>query len=778
MEQDSLRDLQACVHQLVQDFTTSHLQILSAHQQSVRELVAHQNEILFQAMEDAVVGNKDGDSADDLDSEWGTPAHSTSLRHEEHIDQVFDVDADMHHVDTSRTSQIETANLKRCQAEEQLSFDSRVWEETLPATPEAVDGQNRWESLRKAITPREHSSSLSTTQSGQPSNRSQKGNSQRVPLRASIRRTTVTNLQLRPEWQDSSWISDVSENIQISRSSFNEVSRHGDEVKSKGSCLQPFIMRPTDVSRLVFGFCCVVMLSYDIVMLPMMAFEMQDIDTSHEVSAFTASFWSADLLVNFFTGYQKEGVIEMRPWFVAKNYLTKWFAPDFLIVAVDWAILFFFIQQSSSPEVAITSVGGVSRTTRVVRVFRVLRLLRAMKFIRMLNVVDNLTTEFMSILLRLLGLVLAILLVNHYLACLWFAIGYFNTGAPTWVEAMELHDANLQERYIVSLHWSLTQFTPATNNVGPRNGLERLFAVGVVLFALITFSSFVSSITEAMSQIRSLNNTYNSEKAQIRTFLSDRRISLQLGTRIWSYFRKHYRDNSTSLHESEVKFFARLPKSMRQQLREEVFVPILKMHPLLRQYAQCELSSIIVLCDNAMSEICLQPEQELFIEGGEADGLYFTVSGGSKYTLEACRPQRTVQVGNNTWICELALWCIWRHSGRLVAEGTCELVKVDASEGAKILQYWCPNNAYFSFLKKYASLFLQHAIEMSVVDGQVISDLCGSDKFHARKLTQTAWSSTVLTPLFGLRSGSMNSLRSGSSIFGLDRLSSKSMDFA
>ena len=26
----------------------------------------------------------------------------------------------------------------------------------------------------------------------------------------------------------------------------------------------------------------------------------------------------------------------------------------------------------------------------------------------------------------------------------------------------------------ISLHWSLTQFTPATNNIGPVNSLERL----------------------------------------------------------------------------------------------------------------------------------------------------------------------------------------------------------------------------------------------------------------------------------------------------------------
>lgn len=39
--------------------------------------------------------------------------------------------------------------------------------------------------------------------------------------------------------------------------------------------------------------------------------------------------------------------------------------------------------------------------------------------------------------------------------------------AVTWPQA------GIVDAYVASLHWSLTQFTPSTNNVAPANSLER-----------------------------------------------------------------------------------------------------------------------------------------------------------------------------------------------------------------------------------------------------------------------------------------------------------------
>merc|ERR1712061_341712 len=100
------------------------------------------------------------------------------------------------------------------------------------------------------------------------------------------------------------------------------------------------------------------------------------------------------------------------------------------------------------------------------------------------------------------------MLTNHLIACAWYAIGTIDedTTVDTWVKANELEGTSILYRYTTSLHWSLTQFTPASMEVYPENGKERLFTVSVITIAMVTFSSFVSAITNAMTQLRNLNS--------------------------------------------------------------------------------------------------------------------------------------------------------------------------------------------------------------------------------------------------------------------------------
>jgi hypothetical protein len=44
--------------------------------------------------------------------------------------------------------------------------------------------------------------------------------------------------------------------------------------------------------------------------------------------------------------------------------------------------------------------------------------------------------------------------------------------SPPW-PAPDPRQANFFESYAASIHWSMTQFTPATTNIAPANGIER-----------------------------------------------------------------------------------------------------------------------------------------------------------------------------------------------------------------------------------------------------------------------------------------------------------------
>merc|ERR1711937_819386 len=97
-----------------------------------------------------------------------------------------------------------------------------------------------------------------------------------------------------------------------------------------------------------------------------------------------------------------------------------------------------------------------------------------------------------------------------------------------WIEYHGFENVPFLYKYLSPLHWTLAQFTPAGNEVRPHNSLERFFSVVVLLFALIFFSSFLSSITAAMTQLRKLSSAKMQQFSVLRRFLKDRKVPHEL----------------------------------------------------------------------------------------------------------------------------------------------------------------------------------------------------------------------------------------------------------
>ena len=119
--------------------------------------------------------------------------------------------------------------------------------------------------------------------------------------------------------------------------------------------------------------------------------------------------------------------------------------------------------------------------------------------------------------------------MNHVFACLWYLIGVAGEGDEHWVWHYQILEDLVVERYMLSLHWSLTQFTPAGIEVHPRNVYERVFNVFLILIAMVGFSSFVSAITASMTRLRSLQGNELAEGFLLR------RPTPQVQTEIYIY---------------------------------------------------------------------------------------------------------------------------------------------------------------------------------------------------------------------------------------------------
>merc|ERR1712118_43977 len=94
-----------------------------------------------------------------------------------------------------------------------------------------------------------------------------------------------------------------------------------------------------------------------------------------------------------------------------------------------------------------------------------------------------------------------------------------------WVDKYGFREKSLAAKYVASYHWSLTQFTPASMQVTPTNSQEQSYAVFVLILALVIFGSFLSSITLAMTALRSVNARRADQFWLLRKYLRQHSIS-------------------------------------------------------------------------------------------------------------------------------------------------------------------------------------------------------------------------------------------------------------
>mmetsp|Transcript_35746 Transcript_35746/g.82023 ORF Transcript_35746/g.82023 Transcript_35746/m.82023 type:complete len:822 (-) Transcript_35746:57-2522(-) len=490
--------------------------------------------------------------------------------------------------------------------------------------------------------------------------------------------------------------------------------RSGDAMKSQSQLLR-ITMRPTSKPRLFWDMASIVVVGYDALFIPLLVFGLAQTGFFAVMNWFTAIFWSLDVVMSVLTGYNTNGLVEMRLLKILQNYLRSWFGLDMLIVVSDWVVI-ASTTGDSTEAVGIVKFSKSLRITRILRLLRLLRMIRVSKALTVLR--DSLATEESVILWNVMKVIVAIVLVNHYIGCCWYGVGVLEQDLfpreSTWVKTFDERwgdQANFAYTYTTCLHWSLTQFTPATMEVLPTNPYERVYAILVLVFALVAFSSLLTSINAAMTQLRKLSANSAAQEMAVIRYMTDKRLSIELGHRVWDFLRKHRgkHEKKKTLHEVDVEAFKVLPETLRVQLHLEVYSPCLLLHPLFHQISIWDEYLFLRICNRTMTEKSMPTNQELFIYGQKCEHVYFLQAGEGLYyrLLTADDPLEVtpeIPWESLTILCEMALWVKWQHQGRLVAQTRLELYAIKINDLHELINISPDIQPFFS---KYARGYLK-----------------------------------------------------------------------
>lgn len=210
-----------------------------------------------------------------------------------------------------------------------------------------------------------------------------------------------------------------------------------------------------------------------------------------------------------------------------------------------------------------------------------------------------------------------------------------------------------------------------------------MFAVCVDLGGLLLFSTFISSITATMTQLRQVSSSNLQDMKQVKTFFQNNSISVRLGCRIMSFLRAS-RAQPLLLRTSAdtVKALRALPDDLRQELDIEVYQRILLAHPLFGAVQAFEMDALCQIVSSGLKEKPLLEDEVLFRKFGPAEYMWFIVFGQMSYQ----RDSSTCALEVGTWVSEAALWVDgWYHRGDLQAVKQSNVVGLEAGRAVACL---------------------------------------------------------------------------------------------
>lgn len=612
--------------------------------------------------------------------------------------------------DHSPRPRVETMNSDGENAEKEDSFvevSPRAWSTPLPLPGIVIaEGQRRVsESGMTGVVPSAGAASNGTEVSVSPGLPRQLSRMTGDP-EMRFREDVPPDLKLANAWRKKS--SGTTSKVARAVSSKTHVTLSTEDEELLLQILNRLVLDPSSGKRMSFEVFGLVLIIYDLFWLPMQVFD-PPVNTFTEVMGWTSSvYWLVDIPMSFLVGNIRQGILEMKVRKIARIYLRGWFWFDLLVVSVDWVLNIMEVVNNTK------NVGGISalRLGKGVRVLRVFRLIRVLKGGGILQeLLDTIHSEHCIIIVGIVKLLGLILCVNHIIACLWFWAGS-SEHEVTWISEAGIMTRSLAYKYATCLHWSLTQFTPASMEVYPTNEEERIFCVCVIVSAMVIFSSFISAITNAMTQLRNLNKEKIEQFSLLRKYLTQCNVTGGLMARVLQSVSSAMNKNKRRVHEEDIKVLHLLPLSLRQDINQEVYSPYFVAHPFFSVCSSCFDAYVRKLYASGLKAKFFPSDQELITSGEQAKDMWFVVSGTLNYKSDRQISPIPISMTEGTWLSEACLWVHWVHNGIGTTASECDVLALDSSKFQDVFK---DDVTVKHYAVAFWSHFMSHPVDLTDV---------------------------------------------------------------
>ncbi|XP_048840675.1 cyclic nucleotide-gated cation channel-like isoform X1 [Brienomyrus brachyistius] len=221
-----------------------------------------------------------------------------------------------------------------------------------------------------------------------------------------------------------------------------------------------------------------------------------------------------------------------------------------------------------------------------------LRFNRLLRFPRMFEFFDRTETRtnYPNI-FRICNLILYILVIIHWNACIYYAISKsLGFGSDNWVYPnITSSEESLSLSYVFCLYWSTVTLTTIGDMPPPARDEEYLFVVFDFLVGVLIFATIVGNVGSMISNMNATRAEFQARIDAIKHYMQFRKVSKDLEARVIKWF-DYLWTNKKAVDEAEV--LKNLPNKLRAEIAINVHLETLKK---VRIFQDCEAGLLVEL---------------------------------------------------------------------------------------------------------------------------------------------------------------------------------------
>ncbi|NXL39515.1 CNGA2 protein, partial [Glaucidium brasilianum] len=283
------------------------------------------------------------------------------------------------------------------------------------------------------------------------------------------------------------------------------------------------------------------------------------------------SIYIGDIVIRLHTGFLEQGLLVKDLKKLRDNYIhTLQFKLDVLsIMPTDLA---YFAVGLHSPE---------------------LRFNRLLRFSRMFEFFDSTETRTSHPnIFRISNLVLYILVIIHWNACIYYAISKaIGFGEDSWVypNITDPEYGYLTREYVYCLYWSTLTLTTIGETPPPVRDEEYLFVIFDFLIGVLIFATIVGNVGSMISNMNATRAEFQAKVDAIKHYMQFRKVSKDMEIKVIKWF-DYLWTNKKAVDEREI--LKNLPDKLRAEIAINVHLETLKK---VRIFQDCEAGLLVEL---------------------------------------------------------------------------------------------------------------------------------------------------------------------------------------